>query len=233
MRRPGLALLLDLLEALGEDAHALPDQAPVGLELRLARTAQANAALLALQVRPAAHQAARDVLQLRQFHLELAFEAARALRKDVENQAVAIEHAPADVLLEIALLARRERMIDENDVRYGAAAAARTSSALPLPMKKRGSGRSRRPVTVATGCAPAERASCSSSRRSSGSTAAPNPSRTSTARSPLLGRSNTHTSVSAKHYSAADSAATSLSSAAVRLTLRAGTTVEMACLYTI
>ena len=37
-----------------------------------------------------------------------------------------------------------------------ARAAARTSSALPLPMKKRGSGRSRRPVTVATGSAPAE-----------------------------------------------------------------------------
>ena len=36
-----------------------------------------------------------------------------------------------------------------------------------------------------------------------------------------------------KHYSAADSAATSPSSAAVKLTLRAGTTVEMACLYTI
>ena len=83
-----------------------------------------------------------------------------------------------------------------DEVRDAAAAASRTSSALPLPMKKRGSGRSRRPITVATGCAPAERASCSSSRRSSGSTAAPNPSRTSTARSPLLGRSNTHTSVS-------------------------------------
>ena len=35
------------------------------------------------------------------------------------------------------------------------------------------------------------------------------------------------------HYSTAGSAATSPSSPALRLTLRAGTTVEMACLYTI
>jgi hypothetical protein len=153
----GLALLLDLLQALREHTHALPDQAPVGLELRLARAAHADAALLALEVRPTAHQAARDVFQLRELHFELALEAAGALRKDVEDQAVAIEYAPADVsFFEIALLAGRERVIDENDVGEALASAmARTSSALPLPIKKRGSGRSRRPVTVATGWAPA------------------------------------------------------------------------------
>ena len=59
------------------------------------------------------------MLQLREFHFELAFEAARALRKDVEDEAVAIEHAPADMLFEIALLARRECVIDENDVGFG------------------------------------------------------------------------------------------------------------------
>ena len=48
----------------------------------------------------------RDVLQLRELDLELAFEAARALREDVEDEAVAVEHAPLDELLEVALLAR-------------------------------------------------------------------------------------------------------------------------------
>src|SRR5215469_11090460 len=58
----------------------------------------------------------------------------------------------------------------------------RSSSALPLPRKNRGSGRSRLPVTVATGRAPADSASCVSSSRSSGSTCAPIPKRTRTAR---------------------------------------------------
>jgi len=46
------------------------------------------------------------VLQLRQFHLELALEAARTLGEDVEDQAVTIEYAPLDELLEIAFLTR-------------------------------------------------------------------------------------------------------------------------------
>ena len=58
-----------------------------------------------------------DVLQLRELDLELALEAAGALREDVEDEAVAIEHAAPDELLEIALLAGRERMIDQDDVR--------------------------------------------------------------------------------------------------------------------
>jgi hypothetical protein len=57
-------------------------------------------------VGPAAHEAAGDVLQLRELDLELAFVAARALREDVEDQRVAIEHAAADQFLEVALLAR-------------------------------------------------------------------------------------------------------------------------------
>ena len=106
------------------------------LQLRLAGTAQADAALLALQVRPAAHQAAGDVLQLRELDFELALEAARALREDVEDEAVAIQHAPLDELLEIALLAGRERVVDQNDVGLRCACAtSRSSSALPLPTK--------------------------------------------------------------------------------------------------
>src|SRR5207248_3825220 len=46
-----------------------------------------------------------------------ALEAARALREDVEDQAVAIEHPPLDELLEVALLARGKRVIDEDDLR--------------------------------------------------------------------------------------------------------------------
>ena len=58
-----------------------------------------------------------EVPELRELDLELAFEAAGALREDVENEAVAVEHAPPDQFLEIALLAGRERVIEEHDVR--------------------------------------------------------------------------------------------------------------------
>ena len=76
------------------------------------------------------------MLQLRQFHLELALEAAGALREDVENQTVAVEHAPLDQLLEIALLAGRQGVVDQNDIRrVGVRRHRATSSALPLPMK--------------------------------------------------------------------------------------------------
>ena len=113
---PGLALLLDFLEPPGEHAHALADEAAVGLELRLAGTAHADTAFLPLEVGPAAHQARGDVFQLRELDFELAFEAAGALRENIENQAVSIEHAAAGELLEVALLARRERVIDQDDV---------------------------------------------------------------------------------------------------------------------
>ncbi len=56
------------------------------------------------------------MLQLGQLHFELAFEAARALRENIQDEPVTIEHAPARQLLQIALLARRERVVDEDDV---------------------------------------------------------------------------------------------------------------------
>jgi hypothetical protein len=60
----------------------------------------------ALEVGPATHQAAADVFQLRQLNFELALVAPRTLREDIEDEAIAIEHAALDQLLEIALLAR-------------------------------------------------------------------------------------------------------------------------------
>src|SRR5262249_37473560 len=112
----GLALLAQPRELPCQRPDAPGQQAAVGLELRLAGTAQADTALLPLEVGPAAHQARRQVLELRQLDLELALEAAGALREDVEDQAAAIEHAPPGQLLEIALLARRQGMVHQDQV---------------------------------------------------------------------------------------------------------------------
>ena len=66
----------------------------------------ADAPALALEVGPAAHQARRHVAKLRQFHLQLAFEGARALREDVEYQPRAIDDPAFQGTFEIALLGR-------------------------------------------------------------------------------------------------------------------------------
>jgi hypothetical protein len=46
--------------------------------------------------------------ELRKLDLQFALEAARALRKDIENQARSVEDAAAQFLLEIAFLARTQ-----------------------------------------------------------------------------------------------------------------------------
>jgi len=46
------------------------------------------------------------VLKLRELHLQLAFVAARALRKDIEDQADAVDDATRQLLLQVALLRR-------------------------------------------------------------------------------------------------------------------------------
>ena len=100
----------DFLQALLQHVDALLQQAAVGFELGFAGTAQADGTTaLALQVGPAAHQARGHVLELRQFDLQLAFGAARALREDVQDQAGAIDHATFQRALEVALLHRAER----------------------------------------------------------------------------------------------------------------------------
>ena len=59
------------------------------------------------------------MLEPSEFHLELAFVTARALSKDIKDQRIAIEHAQSRQLLKVALLTRRERVIDQNDFGAG------------------------------------------------------------------------------------------------------------------
>jgi hypothetical protein len=76
-----------------------------------------DAALLALEVGPAAHQARRQVTELRELDLELALGAPRPPREDVEDEAGAVEHALADQPLEVALLGGRQLVVDEHEIR--------------------------------------------------------------------------------------------------------------------
>ena len=104
------------LELALERADTAADQAPVGFELRFARTAQADAAALPLQMGPAAHQACGHVLKLRQFDLQLALVRTRPRREDVEDQAGAVDDARLERALEIALLARTQRVVEDHQL---------------------------------------------------------------------------------------------------------------------
>ena len=112
------APLAQLHQLFLQHAHARCDHAAVEFDLLLARAAGlAEAAALALEVRPAAHQARRKVLELRQFHLQLAFVGLGALREDAQDQFGAVEDLAAEFLLEVALLARRQRVVEDHGCR--------------------------------------------------------------------------------------------------------------------
>ena len=95
-----VALLADVLDALLELLDLVADDAPVRLELGLARSARADAALRARQVRPQPRQARQLVLELGQLDLQAALVRARVLGKDVEDQAAPIEHLDAEQALQ-------------------------------------------------------------------------------------------------------------------------------------
>ena len=110
MLRDALELALDLLDA-------RLDLPAVGLDLRLAGAAEeAEAAALALKVRPRAHQPALLVIQMRKLDLQPALLRLRALAENFEDQPGAVEHLRRPGLFEIALLDRAERMIDDDEL---------------------------------------------------------------------------------------------------------------------
>ena len=111
-----LARALDLLQPAPQRGDAVAREAAVGLDLRLARSARADAAAETLEVRPQAAHAREVVLELRELDLELALGAVRVAGEDVEDHRRAVDDRQAELGLEVALLARRELVVAGDDV---------------------------------------------------------------------------------------------------------------------
>ncbi len=108
------APLPDDLE-LGLDAgDALFDAPAVEFELFFAGTFQADAALLAFQVRPQAAQAGNQIAELRQFDLQPAFQTQGALGEDVENQLGAVHDADPEQVFQGAALGGGQVVVENH-----------------------------------------------------------------------------------------------------------------------
>ncbi|GBF26816.1 hypothetical protein MnTg02_01857 [bacterium MnTg02] len=102
----------------GSDARL--NGATVRLDLCFARSAEkTKTAALTFKMGPAAHQSAFLVRKMRKFDLQPPFPRSCPASKNLEDQSGSIEHFDRPGCFKIALLNRRERMVDNNklDVR--------------------------------------------------------------------------------------------------------------------
>ena len=104
-------------KAAPERRDAVPCQAAVRLDLRLARAPGADAGAEPLEVRPEAAHAGEVVLELGQLDLELALRRAGVVGEDVEDDRRAVDHRHVELLLHVALLARQQLVVAGHQVR--------------------------------------------------------------------------------------------------------------------
>ena len=92
------------------------DFAAVRLQLGFTGATSADAAAELRHLHTASRQARQQVLQLRQFHLQLAFAGARVAGKDIENELGAVDHSHVERALQVTLLRRRQLVIEDDQV---------------------------------------------------------------------------------------------------------------------
>ena len=130
----------DLLQLALQLDDAVGDQAAVELDLGLAGAAgRAGAAALALQVGPGADQAGFLIVEPRQFDLQPALLRPRAAAEDLENEPGAVDDLAVPFLFQIALLDRRQVVVDDGGFGFGG--ADQGSQFLDLAGAEQGRGR--------------------------------------------------------------------------------------------
>ncbi len=127
-----VALAAQLAQPAAEEGDAPAREAPVGLELRLARAAGADAAAEPLEVLPQPPHPRQVVLELRELDLELALGAHGMLSEDVEDQLCPVDDPRLEHVLKRPLLGRTELVVDEEHLGAGLAVLALQFLELPL-----------------------------------------------------------------------------------------------------
>ena len=108
-----VALAAEALEPLLQERDPAAREAAVGLELRLAGAAGADAAAEPLEVLPHPAHPRQVVFELRELDLELALGADGVLGEDVEDELRPVDDARLELVLERALLRRAELVVDD------------------------------------------------------------------------------------------------------------------------
>ncbi len=106
----------DLLKLALELDDTLLQHAAVGFDLGFAGAAhEARTTALTFKVGPGADQTALLVIEMREIDLQRAFLGGGAAAKDFEDEAGTVDDLGAPFLFEIALLNRRQRMVDDDE----------------------------------------------------------------------------------------------------------------------
>ena len=88
----------------------------VALELRLARTAGADAAAQAGHLGTASGQPGQEIVELSQFHLQPALPGPRMLGEDIQYQLRAVEDGPLQRPFQVAMLRCRQIVVEQDEV---------------------------------------------------------------------------------------------------------------------
>ena len=128
----------DLVKFPTQFRHTIADHAAIGLDLRLARTAkEAETAALALEMGPGAHEAPGLVIEMRQFDLKTPLGRRRAFTEDLEDQAGPVDDLALELFLQIALLDRGQRAVDDDQFGLGLRAGNRDVADLAFTEQRR------------------------------------------------------------------------------------------------
>src|SRR5271166_3998549 len=100
-----------------EPAHPLEEPPPVDLEDRLAGTPGPDAAGLLAECASSTAQTGQPVTEEGELDLRLPFGGPCVLGEDVEDHRGAVDGGPPEDLLEVALLCRREVVVEDHGVR--------------------------------------------------------------------------------------------------------------------
>src|SRR6185437_5770840 len=103
---------LDLVEFALDARDAVFDHTAVGFKLRFTRsTKKPEAAALALEMGPGAHQPCLLIIEMRELDLQRTLASARATAENFQDQAGPVDDFRIPGLFQIALLHRRHRAI--------------------------------------------------------------------------------------------------------------------------